>query len=125
MRVDIGDRRSWGIFRAAGGGSDHAAGHQTHEVAGISLDLQTPREAGPRLKVPEPALEAVGGCGHFRVVMAAHLQLCCCQVLIAADKGSVFQGTGSRLIAFRTVNSLRMAATRATFPGLPFAHGRV
>ena len=31
-----------------------------------------PREAGPGLEAPKPALEAVGGGGHLRVVLAAH-----------------------------------------------------
>lgn len=48
-----------------------------------------------------------------------------CQIWIAVDKGFVCQGPGPSPTEFRTVSSLRMAATRATFRGLSLAHGRV
>ena len=58
-----------GVLRIRSG---DAAGHQAHEVEGVSFGLQPPCQAGPGLEAAKPALKPVGGGGYLGVPLAAH-----------------------------------------------------
>ena len=114
-------------------GSGAAGVHSPQARAEVGTGCRSQPHAGPQIAVQQQAAqprhpllqEAVAARGQRRLVGRVHTQSNCvgCQVS-SKGKWSSIQGFRALIMALRIVSSLRMAAMRATFLGLPTAHRR-
>ena len=109
-------------------GSGAAGVHSRQARAEVGTGCRSQPHAGPQIAAQprHPLLqEAVAARGQRRLVGRVHTQSNCvgCQVS-SKGKWSSIQGFRALIMALRIVSSLRMAAMRATFLGLPTAHRR-